>query len=205
MTDTKGRPAATDQGTAAGEPVLRLDGKVYDDLASFLSHARTHTGAADLSGPAREKVESFLYREARLLDMGHYRAWIELLAPDFIYWIPTSADASDARAEGSVNFDDRRRMIDRVALIETNFQWAQVPRSRVCRTLGNIEVFSGMAGAVRTRSVVTIWEYRAGNTQCFVGRQEHELVPGGDGLLIRRKIIGLLDCDQPQGNTTFIL
>jgi 3-phenylpropionate/cinnamic acid dioxygenase small subunit len=205
MSDTKRRPPAADPGTAAGEPVLRLDNKVYDDLAAFVSGARTDTGAADLSGADRERVEAFLYREARLLDMGHYRAWIELLAPDFIYWIPTSADASDARTGGSVNFDDRRRMIDRVTLIETSVQWAQVPRSRVCRALNNIEVFSGTAGAVRVRSVVTVWEYRARHTQCFVGWQAHELVPAGNGFLVRRKIIGLLDCDQPQGNTTFIL
>lgn len=205
MTDTKRRPSAADQGSAAGEPVLRLDGKVYDDLAAFVSQARTHTGAADPPGPEREKVQAFLHREARLLDLGQYRAWIELLAPDFIYWVPASADATDARAGGSVNFDDRRRMIDRVTLIETNLQWAQIPRSRVCRTLSNIEVFSGTAGTVRTRSVATIWEHRAGPTQCFVGWQAHELVPAGNDFLIRRKVIGLLDCDQPQGNTTFIL
>jgi benzoate/toluate 1,2-dioxygenase beta subunit len=209
MTDTRFKSpassAASDQGTAAGEEVLWLDGKFYDGLKAFVAQARTRTAPADVFGAEREKVEAFLHREARLLDMRQYRDWIGLLATDFIYWIPASPDVTDARTEGSINFDDRRRMIDRVALIETNLQWSQTPRSRVCRMLSNIEVFSGKDGNVCVRSNLSIREYRASRTQSLVGWQEHELAPAQGGFSIRKKIIGLLDCDQPQGNTTFIL
>jgi 3-phenylpropionate/cinnamic acid dioxygenase small subunit len=202
----KTKPAVpTDQGTAANERVLRLDISVYDAITAGAKQARSRFDAANVFGAEKEKVESFLFWEARLLDSKKYRDWIALLSDDFIYWIPSSPDVVDPRVEGAVNFDDRRRMIDRVTLIETNIQWAQVPRSRTCRMLSNIEVFSGSGGLVHARSNFTISEYRRPYSQTYVGWQEHELLPTENGFLIKRKLIDLLDCDQPQGNTTFIL
>jgi len=201
----KAKPSATDQGTAAKESVLRLDTDIYKAVTAGAKQARLRFDASNVLGAEKQQVESFLYREARLLDGKRYRDWIALLSDDFIYWIPASPDAIDPRLEGAVNFDDRRRMIDRVTLIETNIQWAQVPPSRTCRMLGNIEVFAGSGGILHARSNFTIWEYRRPHTQSFVGWQEHELVAKNEDFLIKKKLIGLLDCDQPQGNNTFIL
>lgn len=193
------------QGTAASEKILKLDGQVYDGLAEMARSGRARCAVADLLGAERERFEAFLFLEARLLDSGQYREWIKLLDDDFICWIPASPDAVDARQTGSINFDDRRRIIDRVTLIETNVQWAQVPRSRTCRMLSNVEAFTVSRDVVHVRSNLAVWEYRARHAQCYVGSQEHELVTVDGQTRIRKKIVRLLDCDQPQGNTTFII
>jgi benzoate/toluate 1,2-dioxygenase subunit beta len=192
-------------GTADGEDVLWLDGTLYDELTAASAAARARVGMAALLGPEKEKLDAFLYWEARLLDSKRYRDWIDLLATDFVYWIPASADAVDPRLQGAVNFDDRRRMIDRVTLIETNIQWSQVPRSRTCRMLSNIEAFPDDNGGMSVRSNLMISEYRNGQTQTYIGWQQHDLIPAAGQWRIRRKFIYLLDCDRPQGNTTFIL
>ena len=32
--------------------------------------------------------EEFIYEEAHRLDSRDYRGWLELLAPDIVYWVP---------------------------------------------------------------------------------------------------------------------
>lgn len=197
--------AGQGRGTADGDEVLALDAAAYEELKAAAVAARSRSGSADLLGAEKEKVDAFLYGEARLLDGRHYRDWASLLAPDFVYWIPGAPDTVDPRLEGAINFDDRRRILDRITLIETKLQWAQVPPSRTCRVVTNIEAFAAQPGRVHVRSNIVIWEYRERRRQSFVGWQEHELLTGTQAWRIRRKLIGLIDCDQPQGNTTFIL
>lgn len=192
-------------GSAAGEEVLWLDRRAYEELRATATALRSRTDAASLVGLEKESVDAFLYWEARLLDSKHYRQWTDLLTTDFIYWIPASPEAVDPRLEGAINFDDRRRIIDRIGLIETNVQWAQVPRSRTCRMITNIEAFPGSDNIVQVRSNLVVWEYRQQQSQAYIGWQQHELVRTAGHWRIRRKFIHLLDCDQPQGNNTFIL
>lgn len=192
-------------GTADNEEILRLGYTLYEELKAGAVRARSRFGLAGVFGAEKEKLDAFLYCEARLLDSKRYRDWLELLTADFVYWIPASPDAVDPRSEGAVNFDDRRRIIDRITLIETNIQWAQVPRSRTCRMISNIEAFPGSTGITHVRSNIAIWEYRRGQAQSYIGWQEHELVTAAEPWRIRRKFISLLDGDQPQGNNTFIL
>lgn len=197
--------AKPDSGSAAGEPIFHLDDRAYDELQAQVAWGRGVSGIGQLLGPVKEKIDAFLHWEARMLDGKHYRDWAALLTTDFIYWIPGSPDVVDPRAEGAVNFDDRRRIVDRIALIETNVQWAQVPRSRTCRIVSNIEAFPAADGRIQVRSNLTLWEYRRGRAQCYVGSQQHEILTAAEPWRIRRKFIYLLDCDQPQGNITFII
>ncbi|MFZ2140630.1 MAG: aromatic-ring-hydroxylating dioxygenase subunit beta [Xanthobacteraceae bacterium] len=193
------------KGTAEGEEVLALDSTVYEELKAAAIAAKSRSGSTDLLGAEKEKLDAFLYREARLLDGRRYRDWASLLTADFVYWIPGGVDTVDPRVEGAINFDDRRRILDRITLMETKLQWAQVPPSRTCRVVTNVEAFAGSPGTVHVRSNIVIWEYRERRRQSFVGWQEHELLTAAEPWRIRRKLIWLIDCDQPQGNNTFIL
>jgi 3-phenylpropionate/cinnamic acid dioxygenase small subunit len=180
-----------------------IDDSRYASLAAAAVEGRSRrtAGEPDLAAAAA----AFLYWEARLLDARCYRDWLKLLAPDVIYWVPADPAGGDPRAESSINFDDRRRLIDRIALIETGALHAQMPPSRTCRVVGNVEAWRGTDGTVQVRSNIALWEHRRGRTISFVGWQEHELVDGAAHRLIRKKVVNLLDCDQPQGNVAFIL
>lgn len=180
-----------------------VDDALYERLSAEIRVTKSgkDTEVSDFS----REAERFLYREARLLDEREYKKWLALLSPDFIYWVPSEFSAVDARAQSAINFDDRRRILDRIALIETNMLHAQTPPSRVCRMISNIEAWPAGPDHLEIRSNLLAWEHRRGRTSRFVGRQEHRVAKNGGNWLIERKIIRLIDCDEPQGNVSFIL
>lgn len=192
------------QAVAGGtEDALYVTGALYDRLVSESAAMRARTDPADRS--ATEQAAAILYHEARLLDGRHYRPWLDLLSEDCIYWLASDLAKLDPRRQSAVNFDDRRRLIDRIVVIETGQLRAQDPPSRTVRSITNIEAWPGGSGIIDVRSNIVIWEHRRGRTERYVGWQEHQLAGGAGRWRVRKKVINLLDADEPQGNVTFIL
>jgi benzoate/toluate 1,2-dioxygenase beta subunit len=186
----------------AGE-ALYVTGSLYDRLVAEALAMRARTEPAD--GPATVEAAPVLYHEARLLDGRHYREWLTLLAEDCVYWLASDLDKLDPRHQSAVNFDDRRRLADRITVIETGELRAQDPPSRTMRSITNVEAWPAADGVLEVRSNLVIWEYRRGRMERYVGWQEHRLVGGPARWRIVKKVINLLDADAPQGNVTFIL
>jgi benzoate/toluate 1,2-dioxygenase beta subunit len=176
---------------------------LYQELAEAELAERSRVGPSDVNLVGQACC--ILFWEARVLDARKYRVWLNLLTEDFIYWVPGSPECTDPRSESAVNFDDRRHIVDRVALIETGLLLAQVPPSRTCRMISNVEAWAVDAANIDAHSNLQVWEHRRGRSTIFVGRQHHRLSAVDGKWLIRRKVIRLLDCDKPQPNTTFIL
>jgi len=179
--------------------------ELYAELEDFLARVRRNDAAPLVGQSDLDRVCRFVHAEARLLDRRQYASWVELLAEDFAYWVPATARNSNLRHEVSVNFDDRRRMLDRIAYTESGVQAAQTPPSRTVRTLSNIEAWSGANGTLEVCASLVIHEYRRPPMNTFAGMQHWILRPHGERFLIRAKVIELLDCDAPQGNNSFIL
>lgn len=184
-------------------PDRPLDHQRYADIADAVRQVRECATASDPA--ASSDAGPTLFLEARLLDNRRYRQWLELLAPDYAYWIPHSTDLDDPRTESGVNFDDRRRMIDRIALIETGSLHAQIPPSRASRIITNIEAWRNGDDRLLVRSNLLIKEFRRSTITTFIGAQVHELAKNNGAWVIRTRVVHLLDCDEPQGNVTFIL
>lgn len=199
--DMKPGPRAAARGT---DDAMYVDAALYERLhaSSVAMHERL---GPSQDHPLAAPIARYLSWEARLLDAGRYREWLELLTQDCIYWVPSTRGPGDPRRHCGVNFDDRRRLTDRVTLIETGALHAQTPPSRTCRMIANVECWEESPGQFDVRSNLTLWDYRAGRMTCYAGSQHHELVGQGRDWRIRKKVIHLLDCDQPQGNITFIL
>jgi 3-phenylpropionate/cinnamic acid dioxygenase small subunit len=173
----------------------------YEQLWALWREARR----ADLAAtPADSETASLLFREARLLDDRHYGAWLDLYAKECLYWVPNRFEPSDPRGESGIYLDDRRRMIDRVALIQTGHLHAQTPPSRTRRMLSNLEQVPLPSGALLVRANVVIWEYRKGAMRTYAGWQCYEINLGRAQGPISTKILCFLDCDAPQGNYSFI-
>ncbi len=185
------------------ETVRHLNEARHAALIDGIARTQRRTGRSTF--PQRETAEAVLYQEARLLDQGRYEEWLELYTDDCMYWVPAEHPPGDPRREASVNFDDRRRLLDRVALIRSGYLHAQTPPSRTCRTIGNVETWETPDGTLEVRSSLTLWAWRRGETVPYAGAQEHELVQVGDSWRIRQKTIRLINCDAPLGNMTFIL
>jgi 3-phenylpropionate/cinnamic acid dioxygenase small subunit len=194
-----GKPLASGGPEAANYVTAAL----YDRLVAEAATMRARMDPADRA--ATEQAAAVIHHEARLLDGRHYREWLALLSEDCIYWLASDLERLDPRRQSAVNFDDRRRLLDRIAVIETGQLRAQDPPSRTVRSITNIEAWPGADGTIDARSNMVIWEHRRGTTERYVGWQEHQLVVGAGRWRVRKKVINLLDADEPQGNVTFIL
>jgi benzoate/toluate 1,2-dioxygenase beta subunit len=144
----------------------------------------------------REQCRMLLEREARLLDEGRFEEWLELFAPQCVYWVPARPGASDPRREVTVAFDDRRRLEDRIYRLRTGSAWSQAPASRTVRLVSNVEVFENMM--VRCNFMVN--EFRSGETRLWAGWCGYRL----KSWQIAAKQVNLIDCDQNLRNPSII-
>jgi benzoate/toluate 1,2-dioxygenase subunit beta len=152
------------------------------------------------------RVESFLYREARLMDENAYEEWLSLWAADDIcYWVPGSAGETDPGQQISIIYDNRKRLEARIKRLASGYAYAQDPKSRMRRVISNIEIDEAPDGIVTTWSNFTLGEFRRGKQDIFVGRALHKLRPEGDGFKIVLKKVLLINSDGYIDNLTFLV
>lgn len=138
-------------------------------------------------------VEQYLYREARLLDEGKFAEWLDLYAPDGIYWMPSQPGQTDPKNVASIIYEDYpilairvRRLFEARALVLT-------PMPQTTHMLNNIETEEAEDGTLRAHCAFLCVEYQAGRQKTFAGRQSFELVPEGQSYRIRFKRVDLLN------------
>jgi benzoate/toluate 1,2-dioxygenase beta subunit len=153
----------------------------------------------------RARVESLIFLEARLLDERDFSGWLELLAEDVTYWIPSAGDDIDPTREVSIVYDRHAQLRERVWRLESGLAYAQEPTSRTSHLHGNIEVAVGDDGVIDAHSSFVITEYRRERQYTHAGRCLHRLRDDGDGLLITLKKLDLVNNDGYFGNLSFLL
>lgn len=153
------------------------------------------------------EIAQLITLESRLLDQQAYDAWLGLLADECAYWIPPSQPAPDLREAISLEFHDRRRLLDRVTRLKTGLAYSQMPFSRTARLSGGIEIWAspGRDDEWRVRCTFIMLESRAGHQRTLGGWNGFVIRRVPDGLKIVLKQVNLLDCDAPQGNNSFFL
>jgi benzoate/toluate 1,2-dioxygenase beta subunit len=152
----------------------------------------------------RERIESFLYHEARLIDEHKYEEWLALWTSDALYWIPCNSDDADPARQAMIVYDDRGRLQERILRLTSTSAWAQQPRSRTRRLLSNIE-FRAIEGGYAVESNFILAEIRRSKQDIFAGRVLHTLRSNGDRFNIAVKKVLLLNNDDPIDNLTFIV
>ena len=159
---------------------------------------------ADMS--IRDAAAQLLAREARLLDGHDYDRWLDMYAPECIYWVPGTPERGDPRREIAISFDDRRRMEDRVYRLRTGHAWSQAPRSRTARLVTNVEVFATSRPDARmVRSNFLVTEFWGEETRILSGWTGHRIVETDGAWRIEVKQVNLIDCDQCIRNPSIIL
>ena len=163
---------------------------------------------------SQDEAAAFLYKEGRLLDEGRLEEWLELFAPDSLYWLPIS-DVDRAERDTSLIYDGDIRRRERVYRLTSTPLPSQNPPSRTAHLISNVEVEEGGADAERVcvRSVQVVFELRTGDhtqrglgTQhAFVGHCTHELVLIAGTWRIALKKLVLLNRDVAVPNLTFML
>jgi len=136
----------------------------------------------------RQAVEQFIYHEAQLMDESRFDEWEALWADDGLYWVPSNDDDTDPQRQVSIVYDDRTRIHQRVARLQSGLAHVQEPRSRLRRTIGNIELAAGPNGEIVALSNFILVEFRH-EQQIWAGRTMHRLrYEDGDLKLVFKKV-----------------
>lgn len=161
-----------------------------------------------------QRVQAFLFREARLLDGERYAEWLELLADDVHYWVPgienrNRRDARGAYAAGRMAyFDDGKPDLSRrIARFTSDTAWAENPPTRHFHLVGNIEAFAGAEpDEIVAHSLILChrWRYEK-DEDVLYGRREDVLRDGPDGLRLARRTVLLSHNILPSKNLNTFL
>jgi 3-phenylpropionate/cinnamic acid dioxygenase small subunit len=143
------------------------------------------------------RIQSFLVREAELLDEGRMREWLDLLADDIRYKLPIRVTRErSARAGDDLGYhmnEDKGMLTTRIDRLDTEFAWAEDPPSRTRRYVSNVRVGNADDGKLAVRSNILLYRGRHGETQdqLLAGLREDLLRPRAGGFEIAERVIHL--------------
>lgn len=181
----------------------------YDWLVEFSNDLRHSTdrctAPADIA--TERAITHLVTQECRLLDDQHFDRWLTLYDDHCAYWIPAERDAADPRQKVTLEFHDRRRLIDRVARLGTGLAYSQWPASRTSRVCGGLEIWPAddQNQEWRVRCNFMMAEHQVDHIRTLAGWYGFALRRYADDWKIVVKQVNLLDCDAPQGNNSFFL
>lgn len=155
------------------------------------------------------EVEQFYYDEAELLDDGRYTDWLDLLADDLDYWMPTRTNrirrqqalSIAARGEAAFYDETKESLGWRIRRFDSGMAWAEDPPSRTRHLVTNVVVRhvdpNEHAGFTEddlvARSAFLVYRNRLEREEnIFAGCRTDVLRRSGDRLLVARRTI-LLD------------
>ena len=183
-----------------------LDDAYYDHLLNLTqAWALPQRVRHRLVGGQREEAEALLLEEARLIDDQHLEQWLDLYTEQCCYWIPGSGSTGDPRHEVTLEFHDRRRLLDRVTRLQTGYAYSQIPPTRSRHLLTNIELWEDDNLGVLARANCLIYTLFRGQQRTLGGWIGYSLHHDGAELRVAVKQINLIDADLAQENNTFFL
>jgi ethylbenzene dioxygenase beta subunit len=153
----------------------------------------------------RAEVTRLLYCEARLLDQARLEQWLGLFTRDCAYWLPTDSDQRDPARTVAWEFNDRRRLEERVERLATGRAFSQAPPTRTTHYLTNIEMLTGGPQRIHVLCNFLIQTNLAGRVSQRSGWYGYLLRREAEGWRIVIKRVNLFDADMPQDNNSFTL
>ena len=153
----------------------------------------------------QREIEQFVYREARLQDSHDYDAWEALWTDDGMYWVPANGDDIDPDSQMSIIYDNRSRIALRIKQLHTGKRHTQIPRSRLCRVVSNVELLEQKDGEYRVGANALIFESSSRGDTIWGARNEYLLRRGEQGLRLARKKVMLSNNDKPLYTLSFLV
>lgn len=180
----------------------------YDWLVEVSNDLRQAANRADdVAAQLWRNASQLLVTESRLLDQQAFTPWLDLCINECAYWIPSDWPAPDPRKAITLEFHDRRRLLDRIVRLDTGVAYSQFPPSRTCRQWSGLEVWASPTRKKdwHARYNFTLVDFRNGHNRLLAGWNGFVLRETDAGLRIAVKQINLIDCDRIQGNNSFFL
>ncbi len=157
----------------------------------------TQAFGCETSGAALERVQRFLYHEARLLDQSRFAEWLDLFSEDAIYWIPATRGQTDPLNVPSIIYDNKDLLSMRVRRLSDPRTYQTMAPPHTTRIIGNIMIGEEerQGGTIEVYSTAFVHECREEVRRLFSAQCTHVLCDSRDGLKIVSKRVDLVDCD----------
>lgn len=140
-------------------------------------------------------------RDGILLDERRWDEWLDLYAPDCVFWAPmwrNETELVESSDEGLSHFyyEDRRGLEDRLLRIRSGKSPASNPLPRTAHMAGNVALTAPPEPEridLRATWTCHVLLLRARAEQVYFGRAEYSLAASPAGWKIRRKKVVLLN------------
>lgn len=150
------------------------------------------------------KVSTFLWYEADLLDHKEFQTWLGLWEEKGLYIVPTDNNETDYEGTLNLALDDAAMRRMRVARLEGGESVSAGAVSFTVRMLSRIRIVEATDERVTVRCAMTLNELRHGNLVTYPANLEYWLKPEGDSFTIERKVIKLMHADGFLRTVSFI-
>ena len=142
-------------------------------------------------------AQSFLAREAKLLDERRFDEWFEMLDDNIVYHVPIREARlayADEHAGGGYRMRDNKALLRvRVDRNKSGFAWAETPPSRTTRVVGSIIAEPGEGDTLKVESAMLMYRQRGHDAPGeVIPVRRHDvlrLTPDGPRLLRRDAFI----------------
>ena len=134
----------------------------------------------------QHEVEQFLYRQSELLDTRQWQAWIDLFAPDGIYWMPPDATYKTWDGQPAIFAEDKNLMKVRMLRVLHPDAWSQRPLWGTSHVVSNVSIQkTSKNGDVEVKSRFHMMELRRDDVRHFAGSYFHHLKKSKGGFKIK--------------------
>lgn len=145
----------------------------------------------------KEQVEQLLFLQSELLDNKNWQGYLDLFAPDGVYWMPVAPEQTDWQREASIFAEDKLMMEVRMGRVTHPTAWSQAPMWMTNHLVGNIAIESVTPKEVVVRSRFHMMELRRDNVRHFGGTYRHTLVRSKTGLRIKMQRVDMFNAMAP--------
>jgi benzoate/toluate 1,2-dioxygenase beta subunit len=155
--------------------------------------------AASVPLEVQRSVEQFLYRQAELVDTKQWQGYIDLFAPEGVYWAPAHPAQATGDGEPAIFFEDRNLMTIRMKRILHPRAWSQKTQWATSHVVSNVivENLDARSGNVVCRSRFHMMEFRRDAVRYFAGSYVHRLLKGEDGYRIGLQRVDIVNGEGP--------
>ena len=153
--------------------------------------------AGSAQSSLQHQVEQFLFYQSELLDQKQWAAYIDLFAPEGVYWMPVTPDQTEWLDSPSIFAEDRHMMEIRMGRVQHPNAWSQAPQWGTSHVIGNVVIESAGESEVVVRSRFQMVELRRDQLRHFAGTYRHTLARKGDDFKIVLQRVDLLNGQPP--------
>ena len=150
---------------------------------------------AGTPGIGLQEAMEFIWREADLLDVQDYAAWLALWTITGHYVVPIERDSGDFAAHLNIVYDDHSMRIARVERLSSGSSMSAAPSARTVRTVSRFRIMAETPGGVEVRCAQHLVEYKYDRTRMLAADVTYRLVRRDSALALERKIVRLANCD----------